>query len=93
MSAERLREAAGVLRRDWPVVDLCPDRCLCNKAAAEHGERYHPEAEFHRAVADWLDAEAEHLSSHDCEAHCEPDGCDRSHKAIAVADLILGGAS
>lgn len=42
------------------------------------------------ALAAWLDAEAEHIASHDCEAHCEPDGCARSHAALAVADAVLG---
>jgi hypothetical protein len=41
-------------------------------------------------VAVWLDAEAEHIASHDCEAHCEPDGCAESTAALAVARAYLG---
>ena len=44
------------------------------------------------ALADWLDAEAEHVASHDCEAHCAyPDGGPRCLAALALARLVNGG--
>lgn len=43
------------------------------------------------SVAVLLRAVYEHVSSHDCEAHCEPDGCDTTKAAFALADQILGG--
>ena len=42
------------------------------------------------AVADMLDAIGEHITSHDCEAHCEPGGCDQSKAAVAVVRTYLG---
>ena len=46
------------------------------------------------ALAEWLDAETEHVAGHYCEAHCEyPDGGPRCRAALALARLILGGAS
>jgi hypothetical protein len=48
---------------------------------------------LHLMRADLLDAEALHIEIFDCAAHCEPAGCDRSMKALAVAGAILGGES
>lgn len=46
------------------------------------------------ALADWFDHEAEHVASHDCEAHCAyPDGGPRCRSALTVARLIIGGAA
>jgi hypothetical protein len=45
------------------------------------------------ALADWLDSQADHIASHDCEAHCAyPDGCPQTRHASQVARLINGGA-
>ena len=45
------------------------------------------------ALADLLAAQAEHVGSYDCEAHCEyPDGCRTSREAVRVARLIIAGA-
>ena len=42
------------------------------------------------ALADWLDAQAKHIAMYYCATQCEPDGCDETKAALAVADLILG---
>jgi len=60
MSAETLRKAAEAERAEWGDPDT---RRIFGGASA-----------VHLALADWLDVEAEHIASHDCEAHCEPDG-------------------
>ena len=57
MSADLLREAAEAIRRDWPVGEFCPDHCKCE----QDGIGYHPQAEFHVAVADWLAEVTEHF--------------------------------
>ena len=43
------------------------------------------------ALADWLLIEAHHIASHECQAHCPPDGCDEVRAALTVARAILGG--
>jgi hypothetical protein len=119
VSADRLREAASVLRYraekatpgPWhsegklgQAKDICAEPGVLrgvgrDLAVAERvfgrDANYilmmHPSIGI--ALADWLDVEAEHITSHDCEAHCEPDGCDRSNAACVVAALIVGGAS
>jgi hypothetical protein len=40
------------MRQEWPIGPYCPDACNCEQDGIEH----HPEAEFHHAVATWLDA-------------------------------------
>ena len=45
------------------------------------------------ALADLLDAQAEHIAMYYCATQCEPDGCDETKAALTVADLILGGTS
>lgn len=55
---------------------------------ARHIAAWHPGVAL--AVADWLDVTAGHLASHDCEAHCEPEGCPESHAAHAVARAWRG---
>ena len=55
---------------------------------AEHIASWHPTVAL--AVAVLLASTAEHIASHDCEAHCEPDGCDMSNDARAVARAYLG---
>ena len=42
------------------------------------------------ALAEWLLIESHHVASHQCEAHCPPDGCDEVHAALTVARAILG---
>ncbi len=42
------------------------------------------------AMADLLDVAAAHVGSHDCEAHCEPDGCPQALAALAAARAYLG---
>ena len=58
------------------------------EATAEHIASWHPAVAL--AVAVWLVSTAEHIASHDCEAHCEPDGCDMANDARAVARAYLG---
>lgn len=43
------------------------------------------------ALAGLLNAVGEHIQSHDCEAHCEPGGCDISKAGIHLSRLIVDG--
>jgi hypothetical protein len=58
---------------------------------AEHIASWHPAVAL--AVADSLIAAAAHIESFDCEAHCEPDGCELVLTATRTARTYLGSAS
>lgn len=75
MSVYRLRRAAAYARAEWE-----PERHGASQNAAR----------VHLAVAAWLDTEAAHVGSHDCEAHCEPGGCPQVRAALSVARAYLG---
>lgn len=79
MRAVLLLKAANAEREQWGPVDTL---------------RVYPHASaIHLAVADLLDVLAAHVASHDCEAHCEPEGCAPVLRATSLAHAILEGAS
>lgn len=83
MSAERLREAAKVLRERAATEATLRDGYPYYTTEASAFERtMHPGVAM--AVADWLDEEA---SAWDFS------GWQQSDNASAVADAVLGGAS
>lgn len=59
-----------------------------NLPDAKHIASWHPAVAL--AVANLLDSLAEHVESHDCEAHCEPFGCQPVLEATELARAYLG---
>lgn len=70
----------------------------CSEGEAAHAsweECQHYIAAMHPgvglALADLLDAVAEHVASHQCEAECAyPDGCDITLRAVDLARRVVG---
>lgn len=58
-------------------------------ADADYIATVHPRVGL--ALAEWLLIQSHHVASHDCAAHCEPDGCDETNQALVLARLINGG--
>ena len=103
MTADRLREAAKVLRERAEAANRVQPITLPRlRDMTEPGHFHHTllqvEVEYVQtmhpgvglALADWLDAQGRHVGSYYCETQCEPDGCDETKAAVRLADLILG---
>jgi hypothetical protein len=79
---------ASILRANLPLINGQRRR----EANVAYSATMHPGVGL--ALADWLLVQSHHVASGQCEAHCEyPDGCDETASALAVARLIVGGAS
>lgn len=96
--AETLRRAAALMRERAEAVGdgwysaaawatASPMSLPIEKADAEHIASWHPDVAL--AVADSLVAAAVHIESHECEAHCEPDGCEFVVTATRTARTYL----
>jgi len=77
VSADLLRQAAEKIRVDVHV-------------RYGRGHLAIREATFLRATSRLLDEVAEHVASHDCEAHCELQGCATARAAYVAARAYLG---
>lgn len=105
MSAETLRRAAALMRERaeaatsgpwerngddiWMPGDvIAVTTCRDVTADVDHIASWHPIVAL--AVADSLFAAAAHIESFDCEAHCEPSGCELVLTATRTARAYLG---
>lgn len=97
LAAEKLREVAGeadegpweydgqVISSDWPGGSVAQTGLFENGV---YIALVSPPVAM--VAAKLLMTIAAHVSTHECEAHCEPGGCDQVLAADALADAILG---